>query len=105
MIQRVENHSILGDLEKRKEITIYFNGESYNGYEGDTVASLLMANGIYSLRLHEESGEGRGVYCNIGHCYECRVKLAGKSVVRACLTPVNDGMEVHSLSTLAEGNE
>lgn len=105
MMQRVENHSILGDLEKREEVTIYFNGKAYNGYEGDTVASLLMVNGIYSLRPHEESGEGRGVYCNIGHCYECRVKLAGKSVARACLTPVNDGMEVHSLSTLAEGNE
>ena len=104
MTMRVENHPVLGKQSERKEITVYFNGEAYRGFEGDTVASLLMAQEIYSLREHEESGSGHGVYCNIGHCYECRVKLAGKSVVRACLTPVTDGMEIHSLTSLREGN-
>jgi|SRR5690625_119198 len=105
MTLRVENHPILEKLPERKRVTIHFNGKTYTGYEGDTIASAIMAHGVYSLRNHEESGTGRGVYCNIGHCYECRVKLDEKSVVRACLTPIYDGMKIDSVSGLEEGNE
>nr|WP_257350941.1 (2Fe-2S)-binding protein [Pseudalkalibacillus decolorationis] len=73
-----------------------FEDQPYKAYEEDTIASALLANGIRMLRRHEESGSPRGVYCNIGHCFECRVTARGEEGVRACLTPVEDGMVVSS---------
>jgi sarcosine oxidase, subunit alpha len=105
MTMRVDNHPVLGKQGNHKQVTIYFNGEPHEAFEGDTIASALMAKGIYSLRHHEVSGNERGIYCNIGHCFECRVKLEGRKVVRACLTPVDDGMEIYSLSSFGERND
>lgn len=96
MNNRIENHPILGGLEKRKKVTFQFDGKSYEGYEGDTIAAALLANGIRTLRKHEESGNPRGIYCNIGHCYECRVTVDGETNVRACLTPIKENMVVES---------
>jgi len=102
---RVVSHPILGELQERKRVTIYFNDQSYEVYEGDTIASAMMAEGVKTLRHHEVSGKGRGIYCNIGHCFECRVQVGERKVVRACLTPVSEGMDIHSLSVFKNGSE
>ncbi|MCF6409527.1 (2Fe-2S)-binding protein [Pseudalkalibacillus salsuginis] len=98
MTMRVEYHPVLGNLENQRRITIYFDDQAYQAYEGDTIASAMMAEGVKTLRYHEVSGKGRGVYCNIGHCFECRVRVNEENIVRACLTPVSEGMRIHSLS-------
>lgn len=96
MNNRIVNHRILGRLEDREKIQFTFDNRQFDGYEGDTIASALLANGIRTLRVHEESGTPRGIYCNIGHCYECRVTVDDKRGVRACLQPIEDGMNVKS---------
>ena len=96
MTMRVTNHPILKDAPPAKEIRFTFDGNDFTAYEGDTIASALLAQRVKKLRIHEESGSGRGIYCNIGHCFECRVKVDHEQVVRACLTPVTDGMEISS---------
>lgn len=93
---RIENHPILGPLEERKKVAIQFDGELYEAYEDESIAAALLANGIRTLRVHEESGRPRGIYCNIGHCFECRVTVNGREGQRACLTPVCDGMKIKS---------
>ncbi|HLR15283.1 MAG TPA: (2Fe-2S)-binding protein [Bacillota bacterium] len=93
---RIVDHPVLGKLEDRKEITFTFDGKEYTGFEGDTVASALLAHGIRTLRVHEESKKPRSIYCNIGHCYECRVTVDDVRGVRACLTPIREGMAVDS---------
>ncbi|HBV96764.1 MAG: hypothetical protein JL50_15710 [Peptococcaceae bacterium BICA1-7] len=87
------------DREKGREgdqITFTFNGLSYQGLAGEPIAAALLANGVRTLRHHEKSGKPRGIYCGIGHCYECRVTVDGVPGVRACLTPLKEGMEVMS---------
>lgn len=96
MSNRIDNHPVLGKLEERKTVQFQFDGKTYEGYEGDTIASALMAHGIRTLRLHEESGNPRGIYCNIGHCYECRVTVNEEENVRACITPIKENMVVGS---------
>lgn len=93
---RIYEHPILGPLEKNRKIKFTFDGKNYFGYEGDTIASALLANGIRTLRVHEESGTPRGIYCNIGHCYECRVTVNQTSGVRACLTKIKPHMVIES---------
>ena len=36
-----------GYINRDKKISFKFNGKSYFGYEGDTLASALIANGIH----------------------------------------------------------
>lgn len=105
MTMRVTHHPVLDNIDHQKQVTIFFNEQTYQAYEGDTIASALMAEGVKTLRHHEVSGKGRGVYCNIGHCFECRVRVNGTQVVRACLTPVSEGMDIHSLAAFGKGDE
>ncbi|MCR8644788.1 (2Fe-2S)-binding protein [Paenibacillus sp. N1-5-1-14] len=93
---RIENHPILGQLRERQKINITFDGQLLQGYEEETIAAALLASGIRTLRYHEEKGTPRGIYCNIGHCFECRVTVNGKDGVRACITTISEGMEVRS---------
>lgn len=96
---RIMEHPILGKQAERKRITFQFNGEKIAGYKGDTIASALLAHGIRTLRHHEETGTPRGIYCNIGHCYECRVIVSGTKNIRACLEPITENMSVTSSPT------
>ncbi|MFA1820970.1 (2Fe-2S)-binding protein [Virgibacillus oceani] len=96
MTERILNHQILGKLDESNHVTFTFNGEEYTGLANESLSAALLANGVRTLRHHEESGAPRGIYCNIGHCYECRVTIGGKQGERACLTPLKDGMNVES---------
>lgn len=96
MNNRILDHPVLGKLENQTEIEFTFDGKKYNAYEGDTIASALLANGIRQLRVHEETENPRGIYCNIGHCFECRLTVDKAPGVRACLTEVKPAMVIES---------
>lgn len=96
MNNRITDHPVLGKLELKDGFTFTFDGEAYQAYAGDTIASALLASGVRTLRVHERSETPRGIYCNIGHCMECRVTVNGTSGVRACLTEVKPDMVVES---------
>lgn len=98
--KRILEHPILGPINIDEEITFTFNGQSYQGINGDTIASALLANSVRILRYQEESGSVRGFYCNIGHCFECRVNVNNVESVRACLTPIREGMKIKSMEQL-----
>lgn len=93
---RIMDHPVLGKLKKETAFTFTFDGKDYQAYEGDTIASALLANGVRTLRVHERSASPRGIYCNIGHCFECRVTVNDTEGVRACLTEVKPNMVVES---------
>ncbi|UYX55111.1 (2Fe-2S)-binding protein [Bacillus thuringiensis] len=95
-MSRITNHPILGSLYTSQRITFQFNSQEYEAYEHETIAAALLANGIRTLRVHEDSGKPRGIYCNIGHCSECRVTVNNQTNVRACLTVVEKDMIVES---------
>jgi sarcosine oxidase subunit alpha len=93
---RIESHPVLGNLPDAPRIDIVFDGQRLRGLEGESIAATLLANGIRKLRVQEDSGTPRGIYCNIGHCMECRVTVDGLGGIRACMTPVREGMIVSS---------
>ena len=49
-----------GYINRKKEISFKFNGKKYFGYEGDTLASALLANGVHligrSFKYHRPRG-------------------------------------------------
>lgn len=93
---RIINHPILGKLEDREIVPFTFDEKAYEAFENETIAAALLANGIRTLRVHEDCGTPRGFYCNIGHCMECRVTVNNHANIRACLTVVEKDMVVES---------
>ncbi|WP_085522708.1 (2Fe-2S)-binding protein [Tuberibacillus sp. Marseille-P3662] len=96
MSERITDHPILGPLEDKQDVTFTFNGQTLTGRENESIAAALLANGIRTLRYHEDSGSPKGIYCNIGHCFECRLSVNDRQGVRSCLTPLKDGMTIQS---------
>ncbi len=70
-----------------------FAGRRVPARAGDTIAMALWAAGARTLRASSRDGAPRAVFCNMGVCYECLVRVDGV-VVRACTTLVRDGMQV-----------
>lgn len=93
---RIINHPVLGKLDISDTVSFTFDGEKYTGIKGESIAAALLANNTRVLRRHEESGTNRGIYCNIGHCFECRITVNDQEGVRACLTPLEEGMNIFS---------
>lgn len=96
MTNRIVNHPVLGQIDESNMVTFTFNNKQYTGLRNESIAAALLANGVRTLRVHEETGAPRGIYCNIGHCFECRVHVNGQQGVRACLTPLEEGMDIAS---------
>ena len=50
----------VGMVNRNKKISFKFNGKKYLGYEGDTIASALIANGVHligrSFKYHRPRG-------------------------------------------------
>lgn len=91
---RVEAHPILGALPPARSVGFRFAGRPLAGREGEPIAAALLAAGIRTLRRTRRRGEPRGIYCGIGHCFECRLTVDGCHGVRSCLTPLREGMEI-----------
>lgn len=89
MTGRIVGHPVLPEPE-RTPVTFKFNGETHEGFAGEPVAAALLAAGVRTLRTSPELAEPRGIYCGIGHCYECRVWL-GEDRVRGCQAPIAEG--------------
>lgn len=92
----LNNRRLNESLAEEDKIEFYFNNKKLNALKGEPIAVALLANDIQSIRTCDVTGENRGVYCGIGHCYECRAVVNNTPNVRTCLTPVEQGMEVFS---------
>lgn len=91
---RITEHPILGDLEEKKIVKIYVDGQELSVYEGEMIAAALIANGINIFRYTKHRHSPRGIYCGIGRCTDCVMVVDGIPNVRTCITPVKDGMVI-----------
>ncbi len=91
-----KSSSLLPRTSRGKKVQIEVDGTSMEAFEGETVAAALMAAGITQFRLTREHKSPRGMYCGMGVCYECLVRVDGVDNVRACMTLVADGMKVET---------
>ena len=85
------------NAQRGPAVHLLVDEEAIMAYEGETVAAAVLAAGRRAFR-HTVSGEPRGIFCGIGLCYDCLVTVEGVGNVRACITPVREGMKVITLS-------
>lgn len=63
-------------------------------FEGETVGAALHAADERVLMRSIKYHRPRGLFCNTGKCAGCLMRIDGTPNVRACVTPVRDGMKV-----------
>ena len=94
---------ITANVSRPPAVTIQVNGREISAYEGETVATALLAAGVLTMSrddaTHTASGRPRSPYCNMGVCFDCMVEIDdgvdGAALrVRACLTPVRAGLRI-----------
>ncbi|MBM4062844.1 MAG: (2Fe-2S)-binding protein [Planctomycetes bacterium] len=78
---------------ERTAVEFTFAGAPVRAWSGDTVAMALWAAGHLALRRSSRDGAARGVFCSMGVCYDCLVRVDGETL-RACTTLVRAGMLV-----------
>ena len=81
---------------ENREVTFTFNGESFKGLEGQSIAAALMASGVRELRKTRFDEEPRLIFCGIGICFDCVVVVDGVANPRACLVEITDGAKIES---------
>ena len=73
-----------------------YNEHPVSGRAGDTIASALLAAGEPALRV-AGADDKRGIFCGMGVCFDCLVRVDGREGVRACVTPIRAGMRVETV--------
>jgi D-hydroxyproline dehydrogenase subunit gamma len=91
-----KDRRLAGAIERGRRIRIVVDDVDMAAFEGESIAAALLAAGRRELREAPRRGEPRGMYCGIGLCFECVLAVDGRGQVRACQTPVWDGMRVRT---------
>ena len=82
-----------GAVERGPAVTVLLDGEPVTAYLGETVATVLFAQGAIATRT-TVGGSPRGVFCGMGVCFDCLTVVDGEPNTRACMTWVRDGMRI-----------
>lgn len=97
MSKRLTQH-----VTRSAAVNILVNGETVSAYEGESLATALIAAGTLVMS-RDSSGRPKSLFCNMGVCFDCMVVVEDDgpdgevrfSKVRACMTPVRAGLRVH----------
>lgn len=79
------------------------DGAALTGLAGESVAASLVAAGRAAFHP-DGAANPRGVFCGMGVCRECLVSIDGRHGVRACMTPLAEGMRVETRAAVLAGS-
>lgn len=86
-------------IDRQKAISFEFDGKPYQGFEGDTVASALAANGKYLLSRSFKYHRPRGVLTMAGQDANTLVQAPENGNALADCLPIHNGLSVQSQNT------
>jgi D-hydroxyproline dehydrogenase subunit gamma len=75
-------------------VEIEFEGRTYRGVLGQSIAGILLANDVLDWRTTSVRQDPRGLFCGIGICFDCVVMVDGIPDVRACQRRARGGEHV-----------
>ncbi len=93
MIRFVPNHS--AKIQRSSKVHFTFDAQRIEAHDGETVAVALLRAGHLNLRCDPLNKEPRGMFCCMGLCQECVVRIDGV-IVESCRQIVSDGLVVNS---------
>jgi sarcosine oxidase subunit alpha len=74
------------------QVRLTVNGQAVEVPVGASVAAAVAHVTLHFRRAVNDAL--RAPLCGMGVCFECRVTVDGVAHVRACITPVSEGMQV-----------
>lgn len=89
-------------VTRGQQFSFEVDGEPVLAYEGETVATAILASGKRTLRWTQNRHEPRGIFCGMGICFDCTMTVNGVPNVRTCVTPAEPGMIVSTQHGLPE---
>ncbi len=90
-MREIENHPIL-EFKRGEKIEFTFEGKTVFAYQGETVAMALYRQGINIFSESTKLHRPRGMFCAIGKCSSCMMRVNGVPNVKTCILPVQAGM-------------
>src|SRR5216110_1000223 len=85
-------------IDRSRELTFFFDDATIEAFEGDTIGSALFDAGVRVFSRSFKYHRPRGLLCCAGQCPNCLVQVDGEPAVRACMTPVEPGMQVDPIN-------
>lgn len=101
---RINVHPIL-EFNRGKRVKFFFNGKELEGFEGEAILAALHSNGIKVLSKSLKLKRARGIFCAIGKCSSCMMRVNGQDNVRTCITPLKEGMIIETQEGLGRLSE
>ncbi len=92
---RIQTHPILSP-QRGKKVNFTWNEQPCFGFENETIASALIANGFHIFQYHPKDHTPQGLFCANGQCSQCLVLVDGIPK-KACMEPIQEGMKIQSL--------
>ena len=86
-------------------IHVTIDGRDALARAGESVAALLLVDGVRATRVSAVSGAPRAPYCMMGVCFECLVTIDGVGNRQGCLVQVADGMRIETQRTRREAGK
>lgn len=93
----------IDEVPHGERVTLRFEGEDVTACAGESVAVALFASGERVLSRSVKYHRPRGFFCLAGHCGACLMRIDGKPNVRACRTPVREGLRVERQNAFPTG--
>jgi predicted molibdopterin-dependent oxidoreductase YjgC len=75
---------------------IEVDGQIVTAYEGETLATAMLAAGMRALTAHAQPYPSSRLFCGMGTCFQCLVKIDGQPNYQACRTLARPGMKVET---------
>ena len=99
-MQNITTHPILA-IPQKKKVNFTFDGKLLTGFEDMVISSALFLHKIKVFGHHVKDSSPQGIFCANGQCSQCNVIVDGVPV-KACMTPLKDGMVIKSCNGLPE---
>lgn len=100
MFRIKKSSDMLPAIQRGERINLTVDGKPIDAYKGETVAAAMLAAGIRTFHKSHKHQQPRSLYCGMGICYECLVTINGVHAQRACVTLVEDGMQIETCKEL-----
>ena len=89
----------------QRVVHVTIDGRDAIARAGESVAALLLVDGVRATRVSAVSGAPRAPYCMMGVCFECLVTIDGVGNRQGCLVQVADGMRIETQRTRREAGK
>src|SRR5438876_7014451 len=86
-------------IDRSRPLHFKFEGQSYAGFEGDTISSALWANGVRLLGRSFKYHRARGIYSLANHDVNVMLEDRGRTNIRGDVTPLWAGADLAAVNT------